>query len=509
MGETILEMKNMFKRFPGVLALNDVSITLQKGEIVSIVGENGAGKSTLMKILSGAHPFGSYEGDIFLNGKKFVAKSIYDAEKVGISMIFQELNVELDLSVGENIMLGHWPRKKIGLVDWPVLHKNAKEALAMLDLSIDTRVSMRNLSTSLQQLVCIAKALIRKPKILILDEPTAALTDSETKLLMNILQKLKSDGISCIYISHKLEEVFDISDRVIAMRDARYISEYAKADIVPEQVIEDMVGRKVNTKETGEDKVFEQEVLRVENFKVKHMYATDKNIIEDVSFSLNRGEILGLAGLVGSGRSELLKAVFGVLPKTAGKVYLGGKPCNIGNAKDAIANGICMLSEDRKTDGFVGTMNIRENMTLSSLKKISRKTFVSRKLEKSLARKYFDYLNVKSNSIEAPIITLSGGNQQKVILAKLLLTEAKVLFLDEPTRGIDIGAKAEIYKIIRELTEQGISFVIISSELPELLRLCDRFIVLSNGYVGAEFKGKQVTQNDILHAAAFGSVKDS
>lgn len=504
MGKKILEMKHIYKRFPGVLALNDVSFTLHEGEILSIVGENGAGKSTLMKILSGAYSYGSFEGEIFLNDKKLIAKDLHDAEKAGISMIYQELNVELDLSVGENMMLGNWPKKKSGLVDWNLLHKRANETLKMLNISIDTRISMRNLSSSLQQLVCIAKALIREPKILILDEPTASLTESETKILMGILRKLKSQGISCIYISHKLEEVFDISDSVITMRDAKLVSQYAKADIVPEQVIEDMVGRKIGNEGPVAEKDLNEEVLRIENFKVKHLFATNKNIIEDVSFSLRKGEILGLTGLVGSGRSELLKAIFGVLPKVKGKVYIDGELKKINDTKEAIEHGICMLSEDRKVDGFVSTMNIRENMTLSSLRKISRKTFINRKLERKLAGKYFDYLRVKARSMETDIITLSGGNQQKVILAKLLLTEAKILFLDEPTRGIDIGAKAEIYKIIRELTERGMSIVVISSELPELLNLCDRFIVLSNGYLSAEF-GRNATQNEILHAAAFGS----
>jgi D-xylose transport system ATP-binding protein len=504
MNERILEMKHICKRFSGVLALNDVSIHLYKGEILSIVGENGAGKTTLMRILSGVYPHGDYEGDITLNDHLFMAKSTRSAENAGIAMIYQELNVELDLSIGENIMLGSWPRKKNQLVNWRLLHQKAEEALNILNVFLDTRMTMRYLSASMQQLVCIAKALAKNPQVLILDEPTAALTEGETENLMKILRMLKCKGISCIYISHKLDEVFDISDRVVTMRDARIVCEYLKADIIPAAIIEDIVGHSLVQSSVDKEKIQDTEILRIEHLAVKHPYAANKNIISDVSFSLKKGEVLGLTGLVGSGRSELLKAVFGVFPKVRGNIYIDGQSCKINNTRDAIENGICMLSEDRKFDGFVSTMNIRENITLSSLKKISFKTFIKGKLEKMLARQFFEYLKIKAESPETSIITLSGGNQQKVILAKSLLTEARILFLDEPTRGIDIGTKNEIYKIIRDLSQKGIGIVVISSELPELISLCDRFIVLCNGYVGAEFTGANITQNMILHAAAFG-----
>jgi ABC-type sugar transport system ATPase subunit len=504
MNERLLDMKRIFKRFPGVLALNDVSISLDKGEILSIVGENGAGKTTLMKILSGSYPYGTYEGEITIQGDTFTAKNTHQAEDTGIAMIYQELNVELDLSVGENIMLGHWPKGKYSFVDWKTLHQRAKSALDLLNVFIDTKTSMRGLNSSMQQLVCIARAMVKNPQILILDEPTAALTEGETANLMKILRQLKEDGISCIYISHKLDEVFDISDRVITMRDARVVSSYLKKDIVPEKIIEDMVGHKVESTKTGKVKTLSEEILKIEHFAVKHPYAFKKNIIEDVSFTLKKGEVLGLTGLVGSGRSELLLSIFGVLPKIKGEVFIGGKPRVINRSTDAINNGICMLSEDRKFNGFVGTMNIRENMTLSSLGKISKRTFIDRKKEKNLAKQYFDYLKIKAKSPDTSIITLSGGNQQKVILAKSLITEAKILFLDEPTKGIDVGTKAEIYKIIEELADKGIGIIVISSELPELIGLCDRFIVLCNGHISAEFTSGNVSQKAILHAAAFG-----
>jgi D-xylose transport system ATP-binding protein len=504
MSEHILEMKHIYKRFPGVLALNDVSICLNKAEILSIVGENGAGKTTLMRILSGVYPHLDYEGGIMLNDHPFMAKNTRSAEKAGIAMIYQELNVELDLSIGENIMLGIWPKRKNQLVNWKLLHQKAEEILNILNVSIDTRITMRHLSASMQQLVCIAMTLAKNPKILILDEPTAALTESETENLMRILRMLKSKDISCIYISHKLDEVFDISDRIVTMRDARVVSEYLKEDIVPAKVIEDIIGRKILQTLVKKERIRDIETFRIEHLAVKHPYATNKNIIEDVSFSLKKGEVLGLTGLMGSGRSELLKAVFGAFLRVRGDIYIDGQWCKIASPQEAIENGICMLSEDRKFDGFVGSMNIRENITLSSLKKISSKTFINKKLEIKLARQFFDYLKIKAKSPETNIITLSGGNQQKVILAKSLLTEARVLFLDEPTRGIDIGTKGEIYKIIQELSEKGISIIVISSELPELISLCDRFIVLCNGYISAEFTSSNVSQNAILHAAAFG-----
>jgi D-xylose transport system ATP-binding protein len=504
MSERILEMKHIYKRFPGVLALNDVSIHLNKGEILSIVGEIGAGKTTLMRILSGVYPHTDYEGDIILNDRPFAAKNTRSAENAGIAMIYQELNVEFDLSVGENIMLGIWPKKKNQLVNWKLLHQKARELLNTLNVPIETRITMRHLSASMQQLVCIARALAKDPRILILDEPTAALTESETENLMGILRMLKSRGISCIYISHKLDEVFDISDRVVTMRDACVVSEYFKSDIVPAKVIEDMVGRRIVQTSAKKENLWDIEILRIEHLAVKHPYAVNKNIIEDVSFALKKGEVLGLTGLMGSGRSELLKTVFGVFPKVRGDIYIDGQLRKISNTREAIENGICMLSEDRKFDGFVGSMNIRENITLSSLKKISSKTFINRNLEKKFARQFFEYLKIKAESPETSIITLSGGNQQKVILAKSLLTDAKIIFLDEPTRGIDIGTKSEIYKIIRDLSQKGIGIIVISSELPELINLCDRFIVLCNGYVSAEFTSSNVTQSAILHAAAFG-----
>ncbi len=504
MSDVLLEMKHITKTFPGVVALNDVSIDLRKGEIMSLIGENGAGKSTLMKILAGDYPHGSYTGEITLDGEPLHISSTRYAEKAGIAMIYQHIHVELDLTVAENISLGILPRNAFGLVDWNKTRQIAKETLARLKVTdINPDITMRSLNTSMQQLVCIARALVRNPKILILDEPTSALTESETRNLMDVLRELKRTGISCIYISHKLKEVFEISDRIFVMRDARNISTYNRDEIQSEKVIEDMIGRQIDAMYPDmEGRAIGNEVMRVESFKVQHPSSTAKNIIEDVSFSLHKGEVLGLAGLVGSGRSELLRAIFGALPKRGGKLYMDGEVCEVHSTRDGIRNNIGFLTEDRKKDGVVGTMNIAENMTLSILREIASWVFINKKKEGEKVSHYFDMLKIKAPSSKTQIINLSGGNQQKVVLAKSLLTNMKVLFLDEPTVGIDVGAKAEIYKIIKNLAEQGLSIVMVSSEYPELLAMCDRFIVIANGRIAGELAKKDANETALIRLAS-------
>jgi ABC-type sugar transport system ATPase subunit len=369
-----------------------------------------------------------------------------------------------------------------------------------IDLSVD--LTMRELSASIQQLVCIARALVRKPRILILDEPTAALTESETEHLTGVLRELKSSGISCIYISHKLDEVFRISDRVVVMRDAAVVSEYARENIDPPAIIEDMIGRRMDQIYPKMDgRVIGHEVMRVENFTVPHPHAA-KNIVSDINFSVYKGEVLGLAGLVGAGRSELMRAIFGALPRQSGEVYIEGKKCEITNPTDAINCGIGLLTEDRKKDGIIGSMNLIQNMTLSVLKKISSFSFINNKTERAEAAGYFDSMKIKAPSLNSNILNLSGGNQQKAVLAKSLMTDMKVLFLDEPTRGIDVGAKAEIYRIIRELSEKGLCIVMVSSEHQELLAICDRFIVIGNGKIVGELSHKEADETKIIRMAS-------
>ena len=500
--DSLIQMRGIVKTFPGVTALDNVSLDLQKGEILSLVGENGAGKSTLMKILCGDYPSGTYGGEILMNGVHLPIYSPRHAEKAGIAMIHQSIFVEMDLSVAENIFLGILPQS-LGFVKWEKARLMAKDVLNRLKVNIDPNDTVRNLNTSMQQLVCIARALVRNPKVLILDEPSSALTESETNNLLAILAELKDSGISCIYISHKLKEVFEISDRIVVMRDAKYVSTHYRNSINSQQVVEDMIGHRMDAMYPSMDgRAIDEEVLRIEHFQVQHPSSTAKNIIEDVSFSLRRGEVLGLAGLVGSGRSELLRAIFGALPHRSGKVFIDNQEQKIVDTRGAIANGIGFLTEDRKKDGFVSSMNIHENMTLSILKKISKAAFINSKTENEMASRFFEALKIKAPSLKTEIINLSGGNQQKVVLAKSLLTDMKILFLDEPTVGIDVGAKAEIYKIIKDLAESGISIVMVSSEYPELIAMCDRFIVIANGLVAGELSKTEVSEAAIIHMAS-------
>ena len=503
MSSAILTVKNIIKRFSGTVALKGVDMELYPNEILALVGENGAGKSTLMKILSGIYPYGSYEGELLLGGKVCKFQSPADSEDAGIAMIYQELNLELDLSVGENILLGRYPRSALGFIDWKKVHREARTALDMLGVDIDTKVTVRNLNPSMQQLVSIARALYRNPSILILDEPTSVLTEKEANNLMDILRGLKDKGISCIYISHKLDEIFALCDRTVVFRDGEKISEYTKAaGYDSSKVIEDMIGRHLDAMYPVRKANIGEEVLRVEHFRVAHPFAYGKSIIEDASFSLHKGEILGLSGLVGAGRSELVSAIFGALPRQAGKLYLEGKEVTINSPIEAIQHGLGFLSEDRKKNGFIWTMSIRENMTLVCLRDLVKGLFVDKREENRRAQEYFEKLSVKAPSLDTQITNLSGGNQQKVILAKWLMSNIKILMLDEPTRGIDVGTKSEIYKLMQELTDMGISIILISSEMPELLAMCDRLVVLGKGVVQCEMLRGEANEVNLMRAAS-------
>ena len=453
------------------------------------MGENGAGKSTLMKVLSGAYPASSYEGEIWIDGVKQRFMNTKDAEDAGIAMIYQEISMHLDLSVAENIFLGKLNTRGVGkfVVDWKSVYADAAKFLERVGLDVSPKALLRNLSTSQMQLVAIARALVKDPKILVLDEPTSALTLAETERLMNILRQLRANGITCILISHKMDEIFEISDRITIMRDARFIctQETAKAD--KDDVVSQMVGRRITSYYVKVPVQIGGEVLRVENFTVPHPLNPKKNIVENVSFSLRKGEILGLAGLVGAGRSEVVNAIFGKIRRSNGKIFIDGKEVDIHSPKEAIANGIALITEDRKKDGLVQILSIRENATLASLKQISKNGVLNRRLEEEMTQKYYDEMNIRAQNMEVLVQTLSGGNQQKVVLEKWLMTRPRILIMDEPTRGIDVGAKAEIYKMMSELVSAGISIIMISSELPELTAMSDRLIVLAGGQVRAEF----------------------
>jgi ABC-type sugar transport system ATPase subunit len=499
--QIVLEMQNITKKFYALVALNNVSINLYHGEVLGIVGENGAGKSTLMKILSGSYPANSYQGDVIVNGIKQRFMITADAERAGIEMIYQEISLMGDLSVAENILLGRLPYGKIkGFVDWKQVHSAAEEALSLVGLDVNTNEMVRKLSTSQMQLLSIAKALYRKPKILVLDEPTSALTEGETHRLMEIIASIKKQGISCIYISHKLDEVFSLTDRITILRDGEVISTYSKNEIVPDRIIEDMVGRKVENRYPKTHIPIGKEVFRVENFVVPSI-VPGINIVDNVSFNVREGEILGLGGLVGSGRSELVNAIFGGINKTSGSVFIDNNEVKIDKPIDAINHKIGLLTEDRRASGFVGTMNIKENISLASFDKISKNGILNKSDENKLTDKQFKALNVKAPDLNTSILNLSGGNQQKVVLAKWLMRDVRILFLDEPTRGIDVGTKVEIYNIMFELAQRGVAIVMISSELPELMAICDRFEILCQGRITGQFTHEDITEELFIKAA--------
>ncbi len=498
---SLLEMKDIIKEFPGVKALDGVSFTLEAGEFHSLVGENGAGKSTLMKVLSGVYPVGTYEGQILIDDRPQQFRGIRDSENGGVAIIFQELSLVKELTVGENIFLGQEP-SKFGVIDWSALYHRAATLLRELNLSIDPRVPVGSLGIGQQQLVEIAKALSKKARILVLDEPTAALTESEVETLFTILRKLKSDGVGMIYISHKLDEVFEMSDRVTVLRDGKTVATHAAADLNKEKVIQLMVGRDVGDIFPKIHHELGETALEVRNLTAYSPDDANKKLVDDVSFSVHKGEVLGVAGLMGAGRTELLMAIFGAWQGNySRKIIVAGKEVSINSPAEAIEHGVAFVTEDRKRFGLILEQTIMDNMTLAGLKTISGRILTNRSREVMATRTPMQSLRIKANSPLTIAGTLSGGNQQKVVLGKWLLTGPKVLFLDEPTRGIDVGAKQEIYAEINKLSEQGLAIVLVSSELPEVLGLADRIIVLHEGKMTGEFLRQDATPEKVMTAA--------
>lgn len=496
----ILEMRGITKKFPGVLALDDVSFEAYTGEILALCGENGAGKSTLMKILSGSYPADSYVGEIMVDQKPCRFMNTAQSEKAGIAMIYQEISMHLDETVAENVWLGRWPQKR-GLVDWQRMKTEAEKYIGMVGLSINVDVTLRSLNTSEQQMVAIARALSKNPRILVLDEPTSPLTSTESKQLFDVLHQLTKKGIACILISHKLDEIFANADRITVLRDGKSISSSAIADANEETIVSEMVGRKITSYYPKEEVPIGDIALEVRHFTVPHPYTTHKNIVEDVSFSVRSGEILGIAGLVGAGRSELVNAVFGVIHKSGGEVLVQGKPVQIQSPADAISHGIALVTEERKKDGLVAMLSIQDNMTLASLYQFAKHGVLQHKHEKTESDGYFKRLNIKAPGLHTLVSQLSGGNQQKVVLGKWLMRKPTILILDEPTRGIDVGAKHEIYRMMVDLARQGIAIVMISSELPELISMSDRVIVISKGTLNGEMMRCECTQEKIMMMA--------
>ncbi|NCD34918.1 MAG: xylose ABC transporter ATP-binding protein [Spartobacteria bacterium] len=503
MDDSILEMKSIVKEFPGVRALDDVTFNVKRGEIHALVGENGAGKSTLMKVLSGVYPYGTYEGDIIINGEIQRFDCIRNSEDKGVSIIYQELALVKQMNIAENISLGYEIAQK-GIINWDETFLRAEACLKKVGLTAPPTTLVNNLGVGEQQMVEIAKALSKNASILILDEPTAALAEEETATLLNLLRVLQKQGVTCIYISHRLKEVFEIADRITVLRDGKTVATHNKSDLDEGKLIALMVGRSMqNVYPPRPDRAVGDVVMEVKDWTVFDP-AINKTI-DNVSFCVRRGEVLGIAGLVGAGRTELVMSLFGIWGRRVnGQVILEGNPLTLNSASDAIKSGISLASEDRKKYGLVLKQSVMSNISLASLEKISKNHIVNENEEINAGEKYTKELNIKTPTIEQLCGNLSGGNQQKVVLGKWLMTQPKVLILDEPTRGIDVGAKYEIYNIIHTLVDQGVGVIVISSELPEILGISDRILVMHDGIFTGELMVKDATQEKIMYHATGG-----
>lgn len=502
--EKILEMHHVTKRFPGVVALDDISIEVNRGEVLAICGENGAGKSTLMNVLSGKYDCTQYEGEIYIEGNKQFFTSVAASKAAGIEMVYQELNVLYDSSIAENIFVGNLPVRH-GILDYKALFEQSKRALEFIGLDVPPQMVASKLNSGQLQMMSIVRALVNSPKILVLDEPTSALSDQETEKLMGVIDNLRKQGTTCIFISHKLDEVFRIADRVVVMRDGKFVSCHVISEVTQDKLIADMVGRQLGKMYPERQYVPEEEVLRIANLTVPHPTIQGRNIVENIEFTLHKGEILGIGGLVGAGRSEAMMAIFGAdhRPGVTREVYLNGKKIDIRLPRDAVAAGIGFVTEERKLTGYIPNFSIAWNLTLAKLKNLPIKLglCIDHAAEKKMAQQMFHKMNVKAPSIDATIITLSGGNQQKVILGKWLLMEPSILIMDEPTKGIDVGAKSEFYKIMDQLTKSGVSIIMISSDMAELISMSDRCLVLGGGKIRAELSGADLTQDNVLRYA--------
>lgn len=496
MGDVVLELKGITKSFPGVLALDGIDFELRSGEVHAISGENGAGKSTLMKVVCGVHKPDA--GTMKVNGQAEHFQNPLEAYRKGVAIIFQETSLFEEMTVLDNLFLGHEIEKQVGplkIIDYAAMEKKANEIFARLNVSMNLAAPIKRLGMAQKQMVEIAKALTFDANIIIFDEPTASLTEREVKALFEIIRNLKADGFGIVYISHRMEEIFEICDRVTVVRDGKYISTNNVSDINKDLLVADMVGRKMGSyypkAETEIGEVF---------FKVRHYY--DEGFLNDINFDLRKGEILGFAGLAGAGRTELMESICGFTKKAAGEVTLDGRTLNIRNYKDAMREGIVYVSEDRGKYGLIVDMSIEQNITLPQLDKFTKALhLLDKKKEDEIGEKYIKEVGIKASGPDFLVANLSGGNQQKVSVSKALALQPKILILDEPTRGVDVNAKAEIHKIISNLTLQGLTIIMISSELPELIGMCDRIYVMKDGYIGGMFERGNVTQEMILTVA--------
>lgn len=505
MSDTILEMKNIVKEYPGVKALNNVTFKVERGEIHALVGENGAGKSTLMNVLSGTIPYGEYTGDVIFNGNVCQFHNIKDSEKVGIAVVHQELALIPELTIAENMFMGNERRTKFGTIDWNRTYGEAQAAMKRVGLKESSQVLIKDIGTGKQQLVEIAKALAKDCKLLVLDEPTSSLNEEDSKMLLDMLLDFKKEGITSIIITHKLNEVAYCADQITVLRDGQTIETMQNEDhtIDENRIIKGMVGRELTDRYPDREHNIGKEVmLSCKDWTVYHPVYTEKCVVDHASFEVHKGEVVGFSGLQGAGRTELAMSLFGKSygSHITGQEFIGGKEVHLKNEADAIEHGLAYATEDRKTNGLILDETIARNTTLARMDKISHKDIVNVPEENKQAEIYVKAMHTKTPSIQQHAGNLSGGNQQKVLLAKWMFAEPDVLILDEPTRGIDVGAKYEIYQIINEMVSQGKAVVMISSELPELLGMCDRIYAMNEGRIVGEFNGKDATQEKIMSA---------
>ncbi len=486
-----LQMKGITKQFPGVLALNNVDFSVELGKVVALVGENGAGKSTLMKILAGV--LNKDKGEIYIQGQKANIDSPLSARKYGISVIYQELMDLPNMDIAENIFLGR--EMKIGRIfsNKKEMHKQAKELISRVALNVDTHTKIADLSIAQRQMVEVAKALSLDAKIIIMDEPTSSLTSTETEVLIQIINRLRESNVAVIFISHRMEEITRIADEVVVLRDGEMVGRLDKNEIEEQRIINMMVGREINDLFAKEEAEISDIALEVKNLNT--------DFLKDINFHVRKGEILGFAGLVGAGRSEVMRAVFGIDSKESGEIYINGEKVEIKSTVDALKYGIGYVPENRQEQGLVLGMTVRENISLPELRNISRYDFIDKRKEKDLAEKYIDELNIRTPSQEQRVRNLSGGNQQKVVISKWMATKPKILILDEPTRGIDVGAKKEIHMLMSQLAKEGVAVIMISSELPEILGMSDRIIVMHEGRIKGELMREEASQEAIMKLA--------
>jgi ribose transport system ATP-binding protein len=491
MKNPILQLTNIHKSFPGVKALDGASLNVYPGKVMALLGENGAGKSTLMKVLTGIYSLD--EGDIRYQDKAVRFNGPRDSQQAGISIIHQELNLLPELSIAENIFLGREITNRFGAINWTAMFEQADKLLIRLKVKHASSTQLSELSLGEQQMVEIAKALSFKSKVIIMDEPTDALTDSEVDALFTVINELRDEGYGIVYISHRLKEIFDICDDITVLRDGKFIAEKPVSSINEDQLIELMVGRCLHEQYPRISSIHETICL-----EVKDLYA---KATHGVSFQLKHGEILGVSGLMGAGRTELMKAIYGALPRESGDIILEGKTINPNSALAALEHGIAYISEDRKGDGLVLGLSVKENMSLCALQYFSTGWQLNHQAESVAVKDFIDIFNIKTPSMDQIIGHLSGGNQQKVAIAKGLMTKPKVLILDEPTRGVDVGAKKEIYQLINKFKAEGMSIILVSSEMPEVLGMSDRIIVMHQGQISGEFSAEEADQEKLMACA--------